>query len=284
MRIAIQGIAGSFHHEAASNYFADESFELEECLDFPTVFTAVQEGNADYGIVAVENSLHGPINQVYRLLAEQKLWVAGEVRLHIAMCLIGANKQAISGLDQTTTTVSSHFAALAQCEGWLARHLPHAVIKEAPDTALAVRDIVQSDTPNNFAIAGQHAADMYGGAIIAKNINDDPENYTRFFVISKDEQPEPRANRTSIILHENSSDRAGLLYEALGIFNTAGVNLSKLDSHPKPGAQRTYAFYIDFDIGAHTKAAETILNQLQAHGWTVQILGSYLANDQPAEV
>lgn len=277
MKIAIQGIAGSFHEQAALEYFKDTELEFIECRNFHAVFEAVKNGKADHGVVAVENSLHGSISPVYRLLAQENLWVHGEVRLHISMCLIGKKQMELVELNQPQTTVLSHFAAFGQCERWLETNIPLAQQVEDEDTAAAVEKVMANNDEHMLAIASEHAAEMYDGVILQKNLNDDPDNYTRFFMIAKDAPKDTIANRTSIILQENSSDKAGTLYMALGTFAKLEINLSKLDSHPRPGKVRNYAFYIDFDEDLYSKKGQTAISELEAQGWKIKILGTYHA-------
>lgn len=271
-KVAIQGIAGSFHHEAAEQFFGS-SIEVVECQTFRNVFDAVKTNKADYGIVAVENSLHGSINTVYRLLASQKLWVCGEVRLKIDQFLIASHE--IEEIDfSIIEKVYSQAPALAQCENWLDEHLG-AELVETHDTAESVRHVVHYKDEPIAAIASQKAAELYGGIIIAGPINDDPHNYTRFFVISKNRIVPNDCNRTSIVLTEPIVDKVGILYDALGYFKQAGINLSKLDSHPLPGKKRTYSFYIDFDESIEYTGAKSVLKQLEKDGWSINVLGSY---------
>ncbi len=276
MNVAIQGIRGSFHDQAAQTFF-DQEITLNECRSFRDVFTAVQNGSAEFGVVAVENSLHGSINPVYRLLADQHVWVCGEVRLQIGMCLVGHTHQNLEELDNPETTVLSHFAAFGQCEQWLLTNIPQARQVEGQDTAEAVRQVIQKQDVHTVAIASQHAANLYGGTILQTNLNDDPDNYTRFFIIRKDRKDESNSTRTSIILRESTSDKPGTLFDALGSFAKLNINLTKLDSHPRPGKERTYAFYIDFDEALSSDKGKQVITELQTQGWDVQILGSYQA-------
>lgn len=277
MRVAIQGISGSFHHQAALQFF-DHDVQLVECNNFRQVFDAVNNKVADYGVVAVENSLHGPLNPVYRLLASQGLFVSGEIRLQISLCLAGTTKQPIANLNRSDTIVYSHTAALSQCEEWLNTNLPLAKRVEAADTAEAVKQIVLNNDENQLAIASRHAIKLYNGTVLAEAINDDPENYTRFFILTKTPTTLSNSNRTSIIITESDVDTAGSLYDALGVFKRHGINLSKLDSHPLPGKQRRYAFYIDFDANANSAAGKSALDKLAKQPWKIQILGSYYAD------
>lgn len=277
MRVAIQGIFGSFHHQAAVQFFGNDP-QLAECSNFRQVFDSVKNKESDFGIVAVENSLHGPLNPVYRLLANQGLFVCGEVRLQIALCLAGITNQQVADFNKQDTIVFSHTAALSQCEEWLNTHLPLAKRIEANDTAAAVRQIVANNDSRQLAIASEHAIRLHNGVILAKVINDDPENYTRFFILSSSPTLPKNANRTSIIITESGTDTAGSLYDALGVFKRHKINLSKLDSHPLPGKLRRYAFYIDFDASTESEAGESALKELAKQPWNIQVLGSYLAN------
>ncbi len=278
MKIAIQGIKGSFHSQAARELFTGYEYTLVECQNFHDVFESVQKDEAGYGVVAVENSLHGTINPVYRLLAEQKLQVCGEVRLSISLYLIGHDNGGLDMINIPLTKVYSQREALNQCEDWLRTNLSNAQIVEASDTAEAVKDAVEAKSYEHVAIGSRESARLYNGEVIAGPVNDEAENYTRFFVITKKPQEVPDANRTSIILTENS-DKAGILYEALGLFAKHNINLSKLHSQPRPGKRRLYSFYIDFDQSLAHATEVGLIDELRNIGWKVTILGSYKAGD-----
>lgn len=269
-KIAIQGIAGSFHHEAAERLLGTD-IELLPCKTFQDVFAAAKSGQAETGVVAVENSLHGSINAVYRLLARNSVWVAGEVFLHIEQHLIGARKHELESIER----VFSQGPALAQCELWLEKNLPEAHLEETHDTAESVRHVIGQAVKPYAAIAGKRAAELYGGTVLAGPINDDKHNYTRFFLLTKEKVRDPQANKTSIILE--TSHRPGALYHALGVFAKANVNLSKLDSHPIAGDKQHYVFYIDFEAGLDDSFSHPVLGILREQGCKITVLGSYKA-------
>ncbi len=273
LKVAIQGNEGSFHDQAARTFFGDE-YEMKSCITFRDVFESVSDGDTEYGVVAIENSLHGSINPVYRLLAERKLWVCGEIRLHIQLHLIG-NKQSSPGDFSKITRVLSQAEAISQCEQWLHSHLPNAVIEESNDTAGSVRTIVEQDSSEIAAIAGEIAASTYGGITLAGPINDDPANYTRFFILQNQASDNSSANRTSIIMTERDPDNVGSLHDALGVFSNLNINLTKLDSHTLPGRTRRYAFYIDFDENANSKRGKKAIRGIESLGWDVAVLGTY---------
>ena len=270
MKVAIQGRQGSFHEQAAQELLGVDA-ELVPCLTFSRVFDAVTTGAADRGIAAVENSLHGSINDVYRLLLTQGLWVAGEVFLHIEQYLIAASDRPLREVQR----VLSQEPALAQCEQWLATQLPDAVLEVTHDTADSVRTVLARAEEPLAAVASARAAESYGGVVLAGPINDDPHNYTRFFLLSRERLVVPDANRTSVVLRTNHEP--GSLWRALGAFDSAGINLSKLDSHPIAGDRRHYRFYVDLEAGIDEGRTQEALAQLDQQGCTVQVLGSYLA-------
>jgi prephenate dehydratase len=273
MRVAFQGIVGSFHHEAAEKLLGSD-IEPLHCKTFQEVFAAVKSGGAERGVVAVENSLHGSINAVYRLLSRESAWVCGELILQVEQYLIGASPDLALG---DIKTVMSQPPALAQCEQWLETNLPEAHLEETYDTAESVRYVTAHVDEPLAAIAGKRAAELYGGKVLAGPINDDKHNYTRFFLLSKDKTVPRDANKTSIILETNHEP--GALYRALGSFADAGINLSKLDSHPIAGDKQHYAFYIDFEVSLDEHFHHPILDTLQQQDCKVTVLGCYPAAD-----
>lgn len=274
MRVAIQGIAGSFHHEAAEKLLGAD-IELLPCKTFQDVFAAVKNGQADRGVVAVENSLHGSINAVYRLLSRNSVWVAGEVFLHIEQYMIASPTGPKAFED--VKRVFSQGPALAQCELWLEANMPEVHLEETYDTAESVKHVVSHSDKPYAAIASKRSAELYGGNILVGPINDEKHNYTRFFLLTNEKDPVEGANKTSVILE--TGHQPGALYQALGAFSDADINLSKLDSHPIPGDKQRYAFYIDFEAGLDNQFNHPVLDTLRAQGCKITVLGSYVARN-----
>lgn len=272
MKVAIQGLAGSFHHEAAQKLLGQDIDPIY-CRVFPEVFAAVEKGDAERGIVAVENNLHGSISAVYRLLARKQAWVCGELSMQIAQYLIGS--PSFDGDMSSLQTVMSQAPALAQCELWLEKNLPNAHLEERHDTTESVQYVLAHPDQPIAAVAGRGAATMYGGKILAGPINDEEHNYTRFFLLSHDKVVPNGANKTSIILE--TGHQPGALYHALGAFADAGLNLSKLDSHPIAGDRQHYAFYIDIETGLDDQLNHAVFDTLRAQGCKVTILGTYVS-------
>jgi prephenate dehydratase len=272
VNIAIQGIEGSFHAEAAKKLISTQS-SIVPCDSFEGVFRAVNDGSAQYGVVAIENSLHGSINTVYRLLERYELWVSGETTLAIKQYLIAHEQISLKQLVDKKTHILSQAPALAQVEQWIDNHLPLAVREETHDTAASVQMIVRKKSQRYLAVAGKHAAKLYGGHIVAGPINDDVHNYTRFVLLEKHLVASTKANRTMIILKTDHTP--GALLQALSFFAENGINLSKLDSHPIAGDTRHYAFYIDFEEGVSSRKSQKVIQRLTDSGYSVKILGSY---------
>lgn len=271
MRIAIQGANGSFHHQAALEI--EPQAEILSCDTFADVFNSVLRDTADKGLVAIENNLHGSINEVYRLLERNDVWITHDIRLKINQNLIGHPDVTLEELAQDPNTrVLSQGPALAQVELWLDEHLPSAHREETHDTAMSVRMVMENVLTHNVAVAGEFAARTHNGHIIAANIQDDPDNYTRFILFQKERADSPDATHASLILKTDHA--AGSLLRALQVFAECEANLTKLDSHPIPGDDRHYAFYIDYEMPKGTDN-QTILDSLDAQGCTVKLLGEY---------
>jgi prephenate dehydratase len=270
-KVAIQGVRGSFHDEAAE--ILVPSSDRLECVTFQDVFDAVINDEVEYGVVAIENSIHGSISHVYRLLDRNDLWVAGETTLDIEQYLIGPKKVEVSELNNVEAEVRTMFPAFAQCELWLEEYLPLAKRVELYDTAFSVQSVVDEGEEQYVAIAGKHAAKVYGGELIAGPINDHKYNQTRFILLTKEKQPIEEADRTMVIM--TSAHQKGSLYEMLGVFVKEDINLSKLASHPIPGDKRHYAFYVDLDAGLETEAVQNALSDVSQLGSKVKVLGSY---------
>jgi prephenate dehydratase len=210
------------------------------------------------------------------LLLKHKLWINGEVYLHISQCLLGFQGTTLENIRE----VYSHPVALAQCEQFLDIHLPESKRFEYHDTAGAAADIKKWGDLKRAAIASQHAAETYGLSILKKEIETHKDNYTRFVVLSKDRIQESQANKTSLVLGiadqmRGIGDRPGALYNVLGAFAKQNINLTKLQSRPLIGRAWHYIFYADVDCGLKQPAMQAALADLEYQRCAVTILGSY---------
>jgi len=271
-KVAIQGQKYSFHDQAVKAFFGNEATVIA-CESFAEVFESVQNGEAETGLVAIENSLYGSINQVYDLLLKKNFWISGEVFLKISHCLIGLEGAKLSSV----TEVHSHPVALAQCEAFLDTHLPGAERFEHHDTAGSARDIKKWNDPHKAAIASREAAEAYDLQILQERIETHHQNYTRFVIIEKQSLTNPRATKTSLVITTKEDTKAGALYEALGAFAQRNINLSLLHSRPLIGKAWHYMFYIDVDAGLEDSKLQAALKELETLRCNVTILGTYKA-------
>jgi prephenate dehydratase len=263
MRIAIQGEAGSFHHQAARLW--NPTSTIIPADSFGATF-ALLKGEADIAVVAVENSLFGSINETLDLIESHRWPVVGEILLHIHQQLIalpGANPHLIR-------KIYSHPVALAQCEQYLDTHFPNAERIEHHDTAGSVRLVKEQNDPTIAAIAGQAAAALYHLPIIAHDIEDNPANVTRFLVIDPTGTPPVDADKASLAIITDHTP--GALARVLTTLADAGINLTKLQSRPIIGEPWQYRFYADIEAKApHLQAALKSLMPIA----TITLLGHY---------
>jgi len=270
MHIAIQGAFGSFHHEAACAL--DSQATILPRQTFAGVFEAAQTGEAEYGLCAIENTLYGSINEVYRLLEQYDIWILRDIRLRIGQHLIGPHAVSLDELAASPDVrILSQAPALAQVEGWVATHLPNAAVEATHDTAGSVQTVVELGQLHTLAVAGQLAAATYSGILVAENIQDNSDNYTRFILFSRRAKPSKQATHGSMIV--KTGHEPGALMRALQVFADAGCNLTKVDSHPIPHDARHYAFYIDYTVPK--EGSSELIRVLEAQGCTVKLLGEY---------
>jgi chorismate mutase/prephenate dehydratase len=264
--VAYQGEPGAYTEEAALRFFGKSTRGVPyESLD--EVFEAVEVGEAPFAMVPVENSLEGSITRAYDLLLDSPLMVCGETELRISHCLIALEG---GGLG-TIRFVYSHPQALGQCRNFL-NHLDAEIIP-ASDTAGSVRLIKEQGRPDSAAVASARAAELYGLKIIAREIEDNPHNFTRFFVLSKEDSPPTGNDKTSIVF--SLKHKPGALYECLREFASREVNLTKLESRPTRHQPWEYNFYMDFSGHREEKEVVEALKALEEHAVFVKILGSY---------
>jgi chorismate mutase/prephenate dehydratase len=266
VKVAFQGERGAYSESAVFQFFGADT-EVKPCKDFQDVFDSVCTQETMFGVVPVENSLEGSINQNYDLFLKYDLKVCGEVIVKIEHCLITNPGAAVEDIK----VVYSHPQALAQCRSFLEDF--GRELMPAYDTAGSVKMIKEKGLKNAAAIASERAANIYGMHILAKDIADNPENYTRFFVLSLEDSASTGKDKTSIIF--SAKHEPGSLYHALGEFAKRNINLTKIESRPTKRTAWEYNFYLDFE-GHRTepKCAEA-LNALEKYAIFVKILGSY---------
>jgi prephenate dehydratase len=265
--VAIQGIKESFHAIAAYSLFS-EDIELNECHSFHDVFSAVKDGASDFGVVAIENSLYGSINDTYDLLVKNDLHICGEAYEQIGLYLVGAPDSKLGDI----TNVYSHPAALGESSDYLDLNLPSASRHEYSDTALAAKFVSESNDNSKAAIAGELAANTYTVNVLAKNIESHKHNYTRFILISKQQAELSSKNAKSTIVFQ-TGNKPGSLHAALGVFAKYNIGLTKLESRPIVGKAWRYMYYADIESAFN----DELQKELSKVASNVRLLGTYQA-------
>jgi prephenate dehydratase len=273
MKIAIQGEPGSFSHEATIK-LVDDAVIAPFALS-ADAFSALSNGLVDAAVVPIENSLAGSVSEHFDLLLNHDVRVEREALLRIRHNLIAISGSSIAHIDR----VFSHPVALAQCRSFLASH-PRMEAFAFYDTAGSVKQLVELRDRHAAAIASEAAARHYGAQILVAGIEDNPENFTRFFLVrrTRDIKVDPKSNKISIAF--SVENRPGSLVSALSELSTMGTNLTKIESRPVHGKPWEYIFYVDCQI--HTAEEGTrAMNALQAHCSMVKELGRYAEARQP---
>jgi prephenate dehydratase len=269
--VAFQGERGAFSDEAAHKLLG-ASIESVPFRSFEDVFAAVMDGRVRCALLPIENSLAGSVVRNYELLAEEHLSIRGEVYLRISHHLIARPGVRLEDIAH----VYSHPVALAQCQRFIAEHKLEAVA--AYDTAGAVKDLMSNGSRDAGAIAGKWAAELYGGEIVAAEIEDHHENYTRFLLLSKPEESivaKGGALKTSLFFR--TSNRAGSLFRALAAFALRDVNMSKIESRPIIGRPWEYSFYVDISGDTNDPNITRAIDHLREMCEVVRVLGCYPA-------
>ncbi|MGC1362696.1 MAG: prephenate dehydratase [Silvibacterium sp.] len=267
MRIAIQGEPGSFSHEAALKVAPEAT--IFPCAVSPEVFAAVVEGRVDAAVIPIENSLAGPVAEHYDLLLAHDVAIESESLLRIRHNLIALPGASIEQIER----VSSHPVALAQCRLFLARH-PRMEAVPFYDTAGSVKQLMEQRDAHAAGIASAQAALHYGGEILAADIEDNPENYTRFFLIRKRSmvRVDPRPDKVSLAF--TVENRPGTLVAALEVFASQGTNLTRIESRPVHGRPWQYVFFADYQLTS-PEVADAAIELLAGHCSMVKELGRY---------
>jgi prephenate dehydratase len=273
MHIAIQGEPGSFSHEAAGKL--DIEATILPCSLSSDVFRALSQREVDAAVIPIENSLAGSVVEHYDLLLDYDVAIESESLLRIRHNFIVVPGVAIERIQR----VYSHPVALAQCRKFLEQH---PAIEAIPfyDTAGSAKQLMELRDRNAAAIASARAAEFYGGEILAADIEDNTENYTRFFLIRRgqDVPRSPDANKVSLAF--TVDNRPGTLVAALEVFASQGTNLSKIESRPVHGKPWQYVFYVDYQLSTQTRA-DIALDLLRQHCSMVKELGRYRAAERP---
>ena len=271
-KVAIQGVSGAFHEIAARQYFEGEEIEILPCITFKDLFKALAADDSLLGIIAIENTIAGSLLQNHNLLRESGCMIVGEYKLRIEHNLAALPGQTIDDIEE----VYSHPIALMQCEDFLDEHR-HLKAIESEDTALSAKEIADNKIPRRAAICSTLAAENYGLEIIAKGIETNKRNFTRFLIIAEPSLAEVMINGT--LLDKSSlvftlPHEEGSLAKVLSILSFYHVNLTKIQSLPIIGREWEYQFYINLTFDNYIRYRQS-LDAILPLTKDFQLLGEY---------
>jgi len=279
-KVAIQGVSGAFHEIAARQYFEGEEIEILPCITFKDLFKALAADDSLLGIIAIENTIAGSLLQNHNLLRESGCMIVGEHKLRIEHNLVALPGQRIEDIQE----VYSHPIALMQCEDFIDEHR-HMKAIESEDTALSAKEIADNKIQGRAAICSTLAAEKYGLEIIARGIETNKRNFTRFLMIAEPILAEEMTNGT--LLNKSSlvftlPHEEGSLAKVLSILSFYHVNLTKIQSLPIIGREWEYQFYINLTFDDYIRYRQS-LDAIRPLTKDFQLLGEYKAAVTPVE-
>lgn len=265
--VACSGVEGAYSQQAC-----DRLFKMPKILymkNFNGVFAAIDQGLCQYGILPVENSTAGSVNQIYDLMMKYNFYVVKSVKLKIDHSLLAKRQTKKEDIKE----IVSHEQAILQCDDYL-KEFPNAKITICENTAEAAKMVAESDRTDIAALASYSCGKLYGLSCLQEAVQDNGNNYTRFICISKKLEIYPGADKTSLMLVV--SHTPGSLYNVLARFNALGINIFKLESRPIPQRDFDYMFYFDIDSEVHSEEFVRLINQLEELSHEFKYLGSYM--------
>jgi prephenate dehydratase len=265
MKVAIQGELGAFSHQAALELV--RGAQVLACATSVQVFDALDSRRAGAAVIPVENTLAGPVGEHLDLLLERDVFIHAEMRLRIEHNLISAPGVKLKGVRQ----VLSHPVALDQCRNFFRRHRGISAVPFY-DTAGSVKHILAENLRDAAAIASRQAAKEYGGKVLMSGLEDNKQNFTRFFLIDKKKKVGARADKTSLVF--SLKNVSGALFKALSVFALRDLDLSKIESRPVRGKPWEYRFYVDV-LRGDDQPMRLALKHLEEIAGFVKVMGVY---------
>jgi prephenate dehydratase len=265
MKVAIQGERGSFSHQAVTELLPKA--QIIACSRSVEVFDALDSGTANCAVLPVENTLAGSVGENLDLLLEREIFIQREVRVRIEHNLIALPGMQLKDLRE----VLSHPVALDQCRNFFRRHR-HLASVAFYDTAGSVKHLIAEKLTSSGAIASRQAAKEYGAEILMTGLEDEKQNFTRFFLLQKRRKVLPGANKTSIVF--SLKNVAGALFKSLSVFALRDLDLSKIESRPVRGKPWEYVFYVDI-LRGEDEPMQKALDHLAEIAAFLKVLGIY---------
>lgn len=264
--VAFQGELGAYSEAAAVNFFGT-GVQVKPYEGLEDVFRAVEQGEVQFGIAPIENSIEGSISKTYDLLLDSDIKVCGEIELKVSHSLIVNPGVTLNDIKK----IYSHPQALGQCQAFI-KHLDCELIPTY-DTAGSVKMIKEKKMSDGAAIASARAAEIYNMKVIARGIEDNPHNFTRFFILAKEDASPTGNDKTSVVF--SVKHKPGALFGFLQEMADKKVNLTKIESRPTRQKPWDYNFYLDFEGHHEDKAPREALENVEDYATFVKVLGSY---------
>ncbi len=264
--VACQGIDGAYSSLACDKILPGS--DILYFKSFEGVFSAIDKGLCKYGILPIENSIHGSVNQVYDLMKNFSFYIVRSLKLKINHALLAKGETALSDI----TDIYSHEQAIGQCSQFLKEH-PNIRVHICENTAVAAKFVSESDCPGAASISSPECASLYGLNVVCNAVADSDSNFTRFICISKNLEIYPGANKISLTLR--ALNKPGALYSLISRFAVLGINITKLESRPIAGRNFEYLFYFDIDASVYSAEVLRLLDEFCSDPENAVFLGSY---------
>ena len=265
--VACQGVEGAYSQAACEKMFKTPSIVFFK--NFEGVFSAVEKGLSQYGVIPLENTVAGSVKKVYDLMISHDFKIVRSTDVRIEHCLLAAPGVELSDIKE----VFSHEQAINQCSAFLRTLGSGVKVTYCDNTAAAAEAVAASGRRDAAAIASHACADLYGLSCLSRSIEDSDNNHTKFVCISKNLEIYPGADRTSLMMV--LPHRPGSLYKALSRFYALGVNLLKLESRPIPGRDFEFMFYFDLETSVYSGEFAKLMNEMEGSSEQFKYLGSY---------
>ncbi len=267
LKVSYLGPEGTFTQSAVYKHFGHSVRGLP-LSTIDEVFQEVESGSADFGVVPIENSTEGTINHTLDMFLTSPLKIGGEVELRIEQHLLGTE----DSLD-SIVRICAHEQSLAQCRGWLREYLPQVELIGVSSNATGARRA--RDEQGTAAIGGEAAADVYNLKILVNNIEDRPDNSTRFLVIGRELLASSGEDKTTVLVSTSGTGGAGVLHTLLQPFATHGVSMTRIESRPSRRQNWDYVFFIDLEGHADEPPLKDALAELQKNSSLFRLIGAY---------
>ena len=264
--VACQGVEGAYSQSACQKLFAVPNIMFFK--NFEGVFSAIEQGLCQYGVLPIENSTAGSVNQVYDLMMRHKFSIVRSVRIKIDHSLVAAPGVKMEDIKE----IMSHPQALSQCSEFI-KSMKNVTITEMPNTAEAAKYVAESGRSDVAALASSDCAALYGLDSLSSSVQNDGGNFTRFICISKELEIYPGADKTSIMAV--TAHRPGALYKVLSRFYAHNINLTKLESRPLPDKSFEFMFYFDLEKSVYSPELTALMGELEELCESFEYLGSY---------